>query len=269
MVIGIIGFGVVGKAVKFGFEKKEGNTVHVYDIKLQDTSLEKVVHQTDIIFVCVSTPRQADGFCDVSNIHDVCKKINALARKAKKKKDVVIKSTIDPQCIKDLGKRYKYIRLAMNPEFLKEQAAIHDVCHQDICVIGTDHDELYEKIVRAHGDLAQEYIKTTPVNAMLVKYFCNTFNATQVIFANLFYDLATALGADYREVRKIALKRYTDMKTHYLDCNSNLRGFGGACLPKDTDAIIALCKLLNIEYDILHAIVHDNKRLHTKHPNSI
>ncbi len=265
MNIGIVGFGVVGKAVKFGFEKKQGHKIFVYDIKLSETSLEQVFKNSEIIFLCVSTPQAADGSCDVSQVDAVCKKLNSLATKAKKKKDVVIKSTMDPQFVSELEKKYIYLRLAINPEFLKQQAAVHDFCHQDICVIGTNYDDLYEKIVAIHGNLAQEYIHTTPINASLVKYFCNTFHATRIIFANLFYELAQNLGADYTEIKSIAVKRH-DITDHYLDCNINLRGFGGACLPKDTAAIVALSKKLNLQYDILQSVAKDNKLINEKYP---
>lgn len=265
MNIGIIGLGIVGKAVKFGFEKKQGHTIFVYDIALPETSIEEVFKNAEVIFVCVSTPQAADGSCDVSQIDDVCKKLNILAKKKKMKKDVVIKSTMDPQFVSELEKKYTSLRLAINPEFLKQQAAIHDFCHQDICVIGTNYDDLYEKIVAVHGNLADEYIHTTPINASLVKYFCNTFHATRIIFANLFYELAQNLNADYTEIKSIAVKRH-DIIDYYLDCNINLRGFGGACLPKDTAAIVALSKKLNLQYDILQSVIKDNTRINKENP---
>src|SRR6266567_2662464 len=111
MNIGIIGLGVVGKAVKYGLEKKEGHTIFVYDVALKDTSVRDVFKNSELIFVCVSTPRTIDGSCDASNIYDVCEKLNMLAQKTKNKKDVVIKSTIDPQHIAQLEKNYHSLRI--------------------------------------------------------------------------------------------------------------------------------------------------------------
>jgi nucleotide sugar dehydrogenase len=266
MKIGIIGLGVVGKAVKYGLEKKQGHTIFTYTRSDKKTALTHLFKNSEIIFVCVSTPQGKDGSCDISNVVDVCGKLESLAKKGRKKKDIVIKSTLDPRFVKTLPKKYPHLRIAINPEFLKENAAIHDFCNQDVCVIGTTYQDLYDKIVKLHGNLAKEYIKTTPTAASLIKYFNNTFHATRIIFANLFYDLATKLGEDYSEVKSIAVKRY-NMIDAYLDCNPNLRGFGGMCLPKDTSAIQALCRDLNLEYNLFAAILKDNKRLNNMFPD--
>ena len=263
MNIGLIGVGNVGNAVKYGFELKRGHNVFVHDIKYQNTSIENVYNNSEMIFICVSTPQNTDGSCNVSNVATICEEINSIAQKRGEKKDVVIKSTVEPGTTDGLASRLKSIKFAMNPEFLLERAAIHDFCHQDICVIGTNYDDLYDKIVKVHGNLAKEFIRTTPVNAEMVKYFCNVFNSTRIVFANLFYDISKKVGADYDEAKRIATKRY-NMIDSYLDCNENLRGFGGACLPKDTSAIFALTSKLGIHYDFLKGILEDNKRLNEK-----
>jgi UDP-glucose 6-dehydrogenase len=46
----------------------------------------------------------------------------------------------------------------------------------------------------------------------------------------------------------------------YMDCNGNLRGFGGMCLPKDTRALAKLFNDLNLNYDLIKAIDNDNKK---------
>lgn len=257
MDVGLIGVGVVGSALKFGFETKRGHRVITYDIKDPSTSLSDVVNGTDIIFICVSTPKMSDGSCDVSNIESVVDKINEIAST---RKDIVIKSTINPGTMKILIDKYPKHNFAMNPEFLLERAAIHDFCNQDICVIGTRINTLYDKVVKIHGNLAKEYIQTTPENAELIKYFCNVFNSTRIIFANLFYDISKRVGADYDECKRIATKRY-NMIDSYLDCNENMRGFGGACLPKDTEAIRAFSKKIGINYSFLDGLLEDNERL--------
>ena len=260
MNIGLIGIGNVGNAVKYGFQTKRGHNVTTHDIKFSDTSVKNVFENSEIIFICISTPQSTNGSCDVSGIYQTCSELNAFAEKNSEKKDVVIKSTVEPGTTDTLSKKFSSLRFAMNPEFLLERAAVHDFCHQDICVIGTNYDDLYEKIVKAHGNLAQEFIKTTPVNAEVVKYFCNVFNSTRIIFANLFYEISKKVGANYDEAKSIAVKRY-NMIDAYLDCNENLRGFRGNCLPKDTESILSLTSKLGIDYNFLKGILKDNERL--------
>ena len=49
----------------------------------------------------------------------------------------------------------------------------------------------------------------------------------------------------------------------YLDCNENLRGFGGMCLPKDTTAIAALVKQLNLDINFFDMILSENNKYKT------
>ena len=105
MKIGIIGLGVVGNAVKFGFEKKLGHDVIIHSRNLKNTSIEKVFKKSDLIFICVSTPPKKDGSCDIKNVLSVCGEINELSKKAKIIKDVVIKSTVEPGTTKKLQNR--------------------------------------------------------------------------------------------------------------------------------------------------------------------
>jgi len=265
MNIGIIGLGVVGSAVRFGLEKKQGHKIFSYDKKDPITSIEDVFNNADVIFICVSTPIGSDGACDVSAVESVCIELNNLASQKGVKKDVVIKSTVEPGITDRLAKELFYLRFAFNPEFLKEQAAIHDFCNQDICVIGTEHNDLYQKIVAVHGNLVKEYIRTTPINAEFVKYFLNVFNSTRIVFANLFYDLVKKVGADYNEIKSIVVRRH-NMIDYYLDCNENMRGFGGKCLPKDTLALQAFAKKMGVNYDFLNGMLSDNDQLNKKYP---
>jgi len=260
MKIGLIGLGMVGSAVKYGFEVKRGHTLFTHDIKLPDTTIENVYDNSEIIFLCVSTPQSSDGKCNTDNVEQVCSKINSIAESKNEKKDVVIKSSVIPGTTDQFAEKFKSIRFAMNPEFLLERAAMHDFCHQDICVIGTKYDDIYDKIVEIHGNLAKEFIRTTPANAEVVKYYCNVFNSTRIIFANMFYEISKKVGANYDEAKKIATKRH-NMIDSYLDCNENLRGFGGACLPKDTFAILSLSEQLGIHYNFLKGLIDDNERL--------
>lgn len=55
MKIGIVGLGIVGSAVKHGFEKL-GHKVSWHDIK-DNTKIEDVL-DTEIVYLCVPTPQR-------------------------------------------------------------------------------------------------------------------------------------------------------------------------------------------------------------------
>ena len=69
MKIGIIGLGVVGGAVRQGFQKL-GHTVPYYDLVHEDTSLDDVLG-TSICYICVPTPSDEEGRCDTSIVRKV------------------------------------------------------------------------------------------------------------------------------------------------------------------------------------------------------
>jgi UDP-glucose 6-dehydrogenase len=72
MKIGIIGLGVVGSACRHGFELI-GHSVNVHDIKM-NTTIHDVL-DTDVIYVCVPTPENVDGSCNVDAVEETVKEI--------------------------------------------------------------------------------------------------------------------------------------------------------------------------------------------------
>ena len=80
-----------------------------------------------------------------------------------------------------------------------------------------------------------------------------------ITFANAFYEVCKRTGADYSAVKNAMVQR-DHIFDKYLDCNENLRGFGGMCLPKDTSAIAAFAKDYGLSIDLFQAIVDDNNR---------
>jgi len=56
--IGIIGYGIVGKAVEYGF--KAANRVRSYDRYKDLDTLDSVVSSSQFIFVCLPTPYKGD-----------------------------------------------------------------------------------------------------------------------------------------------------------------------------------------------------------------
>jgi UDPglucose 6-dehydrogenase len=257
MKIGIIGLGIVGEAVKHGFEKL-GHKVKVHDIKL-DTSIEDVL-DTEIVYLCVPTPQSEDGKCNTSILEGV---IEDLIEDNDYQGIVAVKSTIVPGTTRTLQERYDNQKICHVPEFLRERAAISDFTdNHDICIIGTDDAEVFEKVKESHGYFPQKFIQLSPTEAEISKYFNNVYNATLITFANAFYELCQAKGADYTKIKSAMVQR-EHISNKYLDCNENLRGFGGMCLPKDTSAISALMKEIGLPITLFEAVVNDNKNYET------
>ena len=92
-----------------------------------------------------------------------------------------------------------------------------------------------------------------------MKYYSNVYNAVRVVFANAMYEVCEKLGADYDKIKETYLLR-GQSSPHYLTVNDGLRGYGGACLPKDTKALDALVKQLGLDLKLFETIDRDNQR---------
>lgn len=257
MKIGIIGLGIVGSAVRHGLEKL-GHSVKVHDLKL-DSRVEDVL-ETEIIYLCVPTPALPNGKCDTSITESVVAELVTVHQFGG---IIAVKSTIEPGTTVRLQREHDNPRICHVPEFLRERVAVADfIENHDVCVIGTESVDVFEKIKESHGEYPKYFVKLKPTEAEIAKYFNNVYNAMLITFANGFYELCKVYNADYAKIKSAMVHR-DHIVNKYLDCNDNLRGFGGVCLPKDTNAIAALVKEHSISAKLFDAIVDDNKNYET------
>ena len=253
MRVGIVGIGVVGSAIKYGFEKL-GHDVLPHDLRL-GTKLEDVV-PSEICFLCLPTPSMADGSCDTYVVESVVADLRDLDYAGV----VAIKSTVSPGTTQRLIEEHSWDSICFVPEFLRERCASIDfIENHDVCIVGTQEEWIYDKIVSVHGKYPNSFRRLTPTEAELSKYFNNIYNATLITFANSFFEVCEQTGANYTNVKN-AITTREHIQDIYLDCNKNFRGFGGMCLPKDTKAIAALCRDAEINVDFFDILIRENNK---------
>ena len=104
--IGIIGQGFVGKAV---YEKFK-NFYHVltFDKKLErcNSTMEEIKDNCRVIFVCVPTPMNLDGSCDISIVESVVRDFSN-----NKDKIIINKSTVPPGTTEIFSKKFPKIKI--------------------------------------------------------------------------------------------------------------------------------------------------------------
>jgi UDPglucose 6-dehydrogenase len=258
MKIGIIGLGVVGSACRYGFEKL-GHQVLAHDIKLGTTISD--VKKSDICYISVPTPSEKDGSCDVTIVCNVVHELKDIGYEG----IVAIKSTVKPTTTETLMKETG-LRMCFVPEFLRERCSYSDFTeNHDLLAVGTHDDDIFDLVVRSHGNYPTHIVRLKPTEAELLKYYSNIFNALRVVFANEFYEVCQHVGADYNEIKNAFINRKTADKQSnlYLDVNENFRGYGGACLPKDTAAMDAFCKEIGLDMGLFAALETENKKFKT------
>jgi|SaaInlV_100m_DNA_2_1039680.scaffolds.fasta_scaffold00699_2 UDPglucose 6-dehydrogenase len=251
MRIGIIGLGVVGDACKFGFEKN-GHVVQPYDPAKGHNDLSSL-EDTEIVYICVPTPMNDDGSCDISIVEQAVQNLCDISYCGV----VSIKSTVPPGTTKNFDCPM-FREIIFVPEFLRERCAIIDFVELNrLLVVGCKNDDVYELVKDCHGDFPHESIKVTPTQAELIKYCHNCFGALRVTVANEFYELCTSLGEEYVPVKRGLLKSGS-LPDQYFDVNSNVRGWSSICWNKDLPALLSLADSLNVDMPIMKQTLEAN-----------
>jgi UDPglucose 6-dehydrogenase len=114
-------------------------------------------------------------------------------------------------------------------------------------------------VIDAHGVIPKMVCVVSPTEAEITKYFNNVHNAAEVVFANAMNEMCEKLGADYQNVFDAISNRHNIHPGH-LKCNDRYRGFGGACLPKDTLAWKQLAQDIGVDVKIFASICNNNRR---------
>lgn len=251
MKIGIVGLGVVGSAIKQGFEDL-GHKVKVHDIKL-NTNLSDILG-TKIVYLCLPTNPAVDGSCDIDAVGETVYELHKL----KYKGIVAIKSTIIPGTFQFLETLFDKERLCHVPEFLREKYAYKDFTKKhNVLVIGANNKKCYQTVIDSHGSYPKQVLKLTPYEAEFVKYFSNVFKALKITFANSIGKLCDAHGVDYSKVLK-AYELENIGETNYLKYFGEKGGFAGMCLPKDVQALSKLAENYNVK--LFTHLLQENKK---------
>lgn len=240
-------------ATERGVEHFEGNKNWTVDPT--EDPYKWLATSCDVIFICVPTPMDVNGSCDISIVEKV---VSNLASKVPIGKDLVlvIKSTVVPGTTRSLNEKYSpTVQCVFNPEFLREATYIEDFTNQDRIIIGGPRPaSTLIKDVYQHAYPDVPTIKTCETTAEMVKYLTNCFLATKVAFANEAALICEKLGIDYDKVVEYATRDDRLGKSHWaVPGPDGWRGFGGKCFPKDLNALIDLAKKLNVDPRIMQA----------------
>ena len=265
--IGIIGFGIVGQALAYGFSQPEIQSkynIKYYDKFKESTPLKRVVEESEFIFICLPTPMKEDeSGIDLSIIEDTIAQIAPLTNNTDK--IIIIKSTIVPGTTKKFEQKYPKTNFAFNPEFLTEANYLQDFVSADRTVVGANNDLISRRVIALFRQRfpSQKIFQTDTTTAEMVKYMANAFLSTKVMFANEMFDICQTLGIKYEEVKSMVAADKRIGGSH-MDVTT-ARGFGGKCFPKDIVALIGRAKNLGVEPKLLETVWSINKKIRQVH----
>ena len=253
--IGIIGLGYVGGAIKEAIEFSFEKPVLIDPAKGYNDTYEDLKN-TEGVFVCVPSPMGDDGRCDTGILESVLDNLKSIDYKGV----IISKSTAPPDIYEMLGQ--KFPNLVHVPEFLTAANAVRDYASGKFSIIGGTvlayiHEA--ERLVK----LTQPELETVEFcslgEAALAKYTINSFLAIKVTFMNEIYKLAAASGVSYDQVAKmVAMDKRIGLSHMRVPGPDGHFGFGGACFPKDTSALLKYAESLGITPMVLEAAVKEN-----------
>ena len=235
-------------------------------------SLGEAVKNSKIIIMCVGTPSDNQGRADLKFIKSALDTILLYINK-EDKKIIITKSTIPPSTTaKEIipyieNKGFKVgedIFVANNPEFLREGHAWDDFINPDRIVIGTNDKYTQDVMSKIYENFNVPIHFVTLNTGEFIKYLSNTFLATLISYSNEMSMIADSIGGiDIKSAFKIFHedKRWfgnpANMQSYaYPGC-----GFGGYCLPKDTQALVQKAYEYNYDSKILKSVLNVNSEI--------
>lgn len=260
MKIGIFGLGFVGNAVLHAHTLCEDTIIACDPPKGIVTSPEELL-DCEAIFVCVPSPQKEDGSCDVSILIEVLNQLKAINYR---KGPIISKVTAPPAIYKQLQEQHE--NLVFAPEFLVAKTATQDYLRGEFLIVGGASLVYVEKAVRVISR-GQKYLITVEQvsieEAAMAKYTINSFLSLKVAYLNQIYDLCKKENIEYNNIKKlIKLDSLRLGNTHFdVPGPDTLRGFGGACFPKDTSAILYESDIFDSKLTILEEAIRYNKTL--------
>ncbi len=294
MKVGFVGLGKLGLPVALAVESK-GHKVYGFDIKkeiydqiknrridykekhandllkktkIEIVELKKLINLSDIIFVPIQTPhdKKYEGINDIPKTRkdfdytylvNGMKMISKELKKIKKKKIVIIISTVLPGTIrkKILPVTNKYTQVGYNPFFIAMGTTIDDFLFSEIILFGSENKFVSDKAKEFYKTLTNSpFFETTIENAELIKVVYNTFISTKIAFINSIAEMCHRL----RNTSIDEVTRALSLSTKRIISSSYMRGGmgdGGGCHPRDNIAMSYLAKRHDISFNIFEAIM--------------
>ncbi len=223
------------------------------------TDTAAAIQAAQVIFLAVGTPPSADGSADLSSLWKV---VDSIAQYLDPEAVVVTKSTVPVGSCAGIEARLKErtgrdCRVASNPEFLKEGAAIEDFQKPDRVVVGVRSaavGEILRSLYKPFLRTEHPFLVMSPESSEMTKYVANSLLATKISFINEVANLCERMEADIDDVRRGIGH---DKRIGFAFLFPGV-GYGGSCFPKDVQALAAMARDKGVAPRILTAVHETN-----------
>lgn len=222
----------------------------------------EAIPEAELVFIAVGTPTSKTGQADISAVMSVT---DDIAKLLGPMTTVVVKSTVPVGSTAEVAARISQLRpdsefeIASNPEFLRQGTAVDDFMRPDRIVIGTRTDRALANMKRVYQPMLSRgapAVLTNLETAELIKYASNAFLAVKLSYVNEMADVCEEAGCNISDLTK-ALGLDPRIGESYLNPGP---GYGGSCLPKDTQALLHTTQVVGAPSRVVAAAIDVNAR---------
>jgi UDPglucose 6-dehydrogenase len=252
-IIGIVGLGGTGEAVRDHFERN-GHSLRVLDAE-RGIGDPHSINEADVVFVCVAARFQPNAGFDDRALEEAVSILDG-------SKVVVFKSTVLPGTTEAYQIRYSQHCFLFNPDFTRDSHVRTDFSCPDRQIVG------YTAQSRHLAEALLAMLPAAPFRSIMpsreaemAKYMTNAFLALKVTYANEIFDLCTALDIDFDLVREVVAADPRIGPSHLDVVADGYRGYAGASLPRDTKALLELSERFNVPLRLLRTADRVNASL--------
>src|SRR5438093_4974927 len=228
MIIGVIGYGVVGSATaellrRIGHQVAVIDTDHFRMDEARSEGFAELDHETtpEVLFVCVRE----------GHVRDV-------VPSAPKCPLTVSRSTVPPGTTESLSEELGRPLLFM-PEILREATALWDAMNPNLIVIGCRDKEQGERLAELFTPLMAPIVLVPPSTAEMVKLTLNAYFHTLISFWNEIHLICDLTGVPSHVVGKLCSQ---DPRVSPYGAAMHGKPAGGTCLPKDLAQLIGFAE---------------------------